>query len=129
MTPIKQTIMHDPKNGKYGNCLQACLASILDLTLDNVPHFADNDNKNWLIDMNEWLFQRNLYYFEINPTKCIFDNTFSIYQGYHFILGKSPRGKFLHQIIGKNGEKVFDPHPSNTMLTEITAIGLFLKIM
>lgn len=34
MQPVKQTI-----NGIGGNCFPACIASILELSLDDVPHF------------------------------------------------------------------------------------------
>lgn len=41
MTPIKQRNKHDPDNGVYGDCHRAAVASILDLSLDEVPHFMD----------------------------------------------------------------------------------------
>lgn len=40
MTPVDQTILHDPQTGAIGNCMQAAIASLLDLPLDAVPHFA-----------------------------------------------------------------------------------------
>ena len=42
-----------------GNCFQACVASILELPLDGVPHFMGDyseENKNgWWNSFNEWL--------------------------------------------------------------------------
>lgn len=41
MTPVKQRYKHDPENGVWGDCHRAAVASVLDLALDDVPHFAD----------------------------------------------------------------------------------------
>lgn len=30
---------HSPDSGTFGDCLQACIASLLDMELDQVPHF------------------------------------------------------------------------------------------
>lgn len=38
---ITQTIFGGEAGGRKGNCLQACVASIMDLELDDVPHFAE----------------------------------------------------------------------------------------
>ena len=37
MIPTTQTILHDPDNGKIGNCLSAVLASLLHLPIELVP--------------------------------------------------------------------------------------------
>ena len=41
MKPVKQRYRHDPANGVWGDCHRACIASMLDLELDQVPHFGD----------------------------------------------------------------------------------------
>ena len=35
-----QTILHDPDNGLLGNCMQAAIATVLGLGMEDVPHFA-----------------------------------------------------------------------------------------
>lgn len=42
MTPTICQIKHDPPES-YGDCLRACIASVLDLPPTEVPHFADHD--------------------------------------------------------------------------------------
>lgn len=42
MTPVMCRVKHDPDNDSYGDCLRACIATVLDLTADEVPHFADH---------------------------------------------------------------------------------------
>jgi hypothetical protein len=42
MTPVFCRVKHDPKNGTYGDCLRASVASLLDIEPPElVPHFAD----------------------------------------------------------------------------------------
>ena len=36
---VEQTILHDPEKKNYGNCMQACVASLLNIPLNDVPHF------------------------------------------------------------------------------------------
>lgn len=39
MTPVVCRVKHDPEAGTYGDCLRACVATILDLDAEAVPHF------------------------------------------------------------------------------------------
>lgn len=39
MIPIKQTVFTNPATGKLGNCFVACLASLLELRLGQIPRF------------------------------------------------------------------------------------------
>lgn len=43
MIPVRQRIKHDPANGRWGDCHRACIASILELPYEDVPHFCDGD--------------------------------------------------------------------------------------
>lgn len=44
MTPVDQTHLYEPDDpAKYGTCLTAAVASVLDLDHDTVPHFAHPD--------------------------------------------------------------------------------------
>jgi hypothetical protein len=43
MIPVVCRVKHDPDNGKYGDCVRACIASVLELDADQVPHFHDDD--------------------------------------------------------------------------------------
>ena len=39
MTPTFCTVKDDPANGQYGDCVRACVAAILDMPSETVPHF------------------------------------------------------------------------------------------
>ncbi len=57
MTPALCRVEHDPENGKYGDCVRACIASVLDIAdpLD-VPHFyCDDDVTRGATRITEWL--------------------------------------------------------------------------
>lgn len=40
MQPVHCQVKHDPPNS-YGDCLRACIATVLDMDPQEVPHFAD----------------------------------------------------------------------------------------
>ncbi len=46
MKPVKQRNRHLPEEGVYGDCHRAAYASIMELDLDEVPHFFDCD-RSW----------------------------------------------------------------------------------
>jgi len=41
MIPVHCRVKHDPENGMYADCMRACVASILELEPEAVPHFTD----------------------------------------------------------------------------------------
>lgn len=102
MIIVEQTITGYPD----GNCFPACLASVLELPLADVPLFCDDD---WLEQYNEWLRPRNLvlllvpYAPDWHPP------------GYAILGAESPRGPWLHAAVCYDGELVWDPHPQRSM--------------
>ncbi len=127
MTPIQQTILHDPENGKTGDCFRACIASLLSLPIENVPHFCDGKpegDTTYYGELNTWLAERGLIYLEFG-TGSGWSESFAAAGGdcFHIISGRSPRG-YLHAIVGRNGEPIYDPHPSNAGLITIETFGI-----
>lgn len=131
MIPQKQTILHDPENGVYGNCAQACIASLLGLPLSEVPHFADymktpNDHDGFRQAYRRFLYTKGFFALQVTvETQEQFDSVFADFQRpesainiYHNIIGPSPRfgGGVNHCVIGCNGRLCFDPHPHQTYL-------------
>src|SRR6185312_8139263 len=41
MIPVRQQVQHDPARGHHGDCHRAALASLFELPISEVPHFAD----------------------------------------------------------------------------------------
>ncbi|ASX98777.1 hypothetical protein SEA_COLUCCI_108 [Arthrobacter phage Colucci] len=122
MIPVDQTIFADPASndgnaadGTPGNCFQACVASLLELPLEDVPHFITHE---------DWWEVTKAFVSAHKPGWTIehFDTVFPAYQDpdhpeapTHVIgSGKSPRGDFYHAAIvdAVTGELAHDPHPS-----------------
>lgn len=108
---------------KEGNCLEACLASLLELDIDRIPIIGDNaDFFNFL---NDWLIKEfGLYMVNVEVRDCFTP------KGYHMMWGKSMRyDEVDHSVIGYNGEVIFDPHPSNSGLATKDSYVVLAKLL
>lgn len=136
MKPVDQTRFNfsDHPTEAPGNCWAACIASILELDLCEVPDEATvwkpgmNVEESWRLyhpTMIRWLEKRGLslidgsalsleYY---TPVHCI-------------ITGSSPRRpKANHAVVYFNGELAHDPHPSRAGILSAKYAEFFLKIL
>jgi hypothetical protein len=115
MIPKKQTIVHDPEKKLVGNCWTSCIASLLEMEVDDIPHFY-RDFSNPITATYKWLDE--LGYVMVEFSYKNLENFVQMsYFGYHIIVGPSPRfSSILHAVIGLNGEPFFDPHPEGTMI-------------
>lgn len=114
MTPVHQTVFGDGSDGSEpGNCMSACLASVLDLPISEVPNFAAMGQNGYFDGIRNWLLARDLYIFETdedpshNPGAPDYMN--------YIACGKSSRG-LHHSVVMSEGVVVHDPHPSNVGL-------------
>ncbi len=107
---VYQTVLHDPENGKHGNCLSAVLAGLLHLPIETVPVFKDTET--WRKELNAWLLPYGLAYFSLTGPVAEMCERDGI-RGMHYeAAGWSPRFKdAMHACIGLDGRVVFDPHP------------------
>jgi len=130
MKPIKQTIFGEGK----GNCLSACIASILELKIEEVPVFISSD---WWNDLQKWLQSKGYFAIDIEAkNKEGYCNFYEVPKGLYVILtGDSPRGDFLHCVVGiidyDNNKMIanyiHDPHPDNSFLKNIQRIKFIVK--
>ncbi len=116
MKPVDQTIFGAPQ----GNCLPACIASILEYPLEEVPHFGDTT---WVATLAVWLAPRGLY-----PIIATLPNDDWRPAGFHILAGKSPRGDFLHAVVARGAEIVHDPHPSRAGLLTVVDATLLVPL-
>ena len=115
MTPHTQQILNEPEIGQIGDCFRTCVACLLDVAPEIVPHVYFDGNCAEAIDrMNAWLEPRGLGIIEFAVPAT--QDLKQLYITGHFILsGTSPRNpKFLHSVIAKGNsfDVVHDPHPS-----------------
>ena len=118
MKPVKQLIFKTDNNG-VGDCLRACVASILEFSIEDVPNFIEweQGNGEYLTVLNDFLGAYG--YKALNVWFADWDDPTNWKPpGYHMIYGYSERG-IKHAVVGFQGEMVFDPHPDGTGLTTV----------
>lgn len=120
MTPVRQTLFSNPDDpdAPPGNCLQAAVASLLDLPLDEVPHFVGIDvagGLHWWTHMRRWFRERGWSLRTGEPPA-----PGVLYLGG----GPSPRangGELHHVALYRDGVLVHDPHPDGLGVVEVTS--------
>jgi len=118
--PVHQTILGAP----HGNCMQAAVASILELSLDEVPNFATYGDM-WVEALDEFLAAYGLQSVRID----IADDGWTP-AGWHLIDGPSPRGPFWHTLVAYQGKPVHDPYEyGNCELDEYKVYTLFVALL
>ncbi len=109
MKSVNQTIT-DFTNG---NCFQACIASILEVSLDSIPNFNRNGPDGFWDIFNTFNWSTNYVLVDFYPG----DRNFNYFaDAYVIAVGESPRAKGekdkKHCVVFKEGKMVHDPHPS-----------------
>ena len=106
MKPVMQTV-----TGSAGNCFSACLASIFELTIEEVPNFfevAGHEDSAWWGAVRDWLRPRGLgvIWLQLNDPAHLAE-----FEGWMIVSGKSCLGIY-HATVWNGGKMVHDPHPS-----------------
>lgn len=115
MKPVEQILLHDTENGVYGDCFRACVASILGMPSEDVPHFCDNDNINWFADLEDFLLPLGLAPLLFETKLNHKDMHFNCCSSEMIASGTSPRfPDLLHSVVYKEGSMSHDPHPDKT---------------
>jgi hypothetical protein len=100
-----------------GNCMQAAVATLLQLPLEEVPDFINPESVNkdlfWR-NLEEFLNKRNLTHvclgWLLNP------------KALHIAIGPTTRSKDeTHSVVYRGEEMVWDPHPSREGILEVTS--------
>ena len=127
MRPVQQTLFYTESKNR-GDCLRACVASLLELRIDDVPNFVETEDYQISMDtfLGKYGFQslsisiRDLDDFRQENAWCP--------SGYHMIDGISSRG-VRHAVVGYQGKIVFDPHPDNDGLIRIEGYTLLVATL
>lgn len=100
----------------WGDCLRACIASILELNRDAVPDFVKDHGARWFRELVRWGEKRKTHVICVNTESLITNvhpnNLFWI------ALGDCVRGH-RHSVICQSNVVVWDPHPSKAGLLEL----------
>lgn len=108
MIPIYQTIL-DSQNG---NCYAACLASILECSLEEIPNFMTCGPDEFNNILTKWLEAKNFTILSVNINRDESFITAMIKDVYSIGTIKSPRFEdALHAVVCKGFNIIHDPHP------------------
>lgn len=125
-----QTTFSDRKAGSHGDCCRACVATLLQIAPDPLPHPIKPDGT-WNTKFHAAL--RDLGYSirsidfdpEYAPNCEIRDQSWGNVLVPRLVMaaGKSPRGDWLHAVVYDRLAQrvVHDPHPSRAGINDITA--------
>ncbi len=113
MIPLNQIVL----DNIYGDCFRACLASIFEFPIEEMPNFweqTQNPEEFWELN-DSWLVKNKGYrcmpvQFEPKDTHLI-DGIICI------ACGTSPRGDCDHAVVWQDGI-IHDPHPGSIGLVE-----------
>lgn len=116
MIPVDMQCTHDPPNS-YGDCLRACIASLLELPAVSVPHFLNgvddaSHDEEWYEKYLAWLWERSLTYVEVIPDEGL-RRALKRHAPYVVLTGPSPNANdTLHSVVGRGLRIAHDPAPS-----------------
>lgn len=127
MRPVDSRVLADPRRGDgadaagvMGDCFRACLASLLELDLDDVPH---------AVHFVTWFDEvRRFMRAQIGSDAGCYEPRWPLYDdgiGRPVIAsGPSPRGPWWHSVIvdSTTGELMHDPHPSRAGILEVSDV-------
>lgn len=126
-------LTHDPDNGVFGDCFRACVASIIELPAEQVPHFfhdgqeppqapKDEPGRPGWERLNEFLATLPVplhslgLALESASAYCAWMDSLRDNFDLHYILGGYTERETSHAVVGHRGRIVHDPHPSRAGL-------------
>ncbi len=116
IVPQKQANRHRPEEGVFGDCHRTCIAMILGLERDEVPHFLHDDPGADVFRqrVGEWLgargkFELFMIWDGTTPLEDVLRTVDHLNPGVPFILGGESRTGVNHSVVCQHGEIVGDP--------------------
>lgn len=111
---VYQDKFHDVENDIRGNCFSACLATIMEIDLEEVPEFENTLNETWatqflnFLGKKGWTFDGSISMDSVTLKDWI---TFTKEYEYMIVSGDSPRHEIAtHSVVYRNGQPWHDPY-------------------
>jgi hypothetical protein len=118
MIPVMQT----RTSGPHPNCFTACLASVLELDIADVPDFYKIEPASKAMKgVNTWLHEKGLQLITLRSAEELLPKAYLLAEG----LG--PRG-LRHCVVFFGKQLVHDPHPGQKGLLSIDVFRLFVAV-
>lgn len=106
-------VMQSRLNQVNGDCFQACLATIFEVPLSDLPEDHTDDMAETLALFNEWLAPRGLYMVDIVFHEDVVED-----RGWPlgYTIGQIGGPGWEHVVVCYDGEVVWDPDPTSPPL-------------
>lgn len=129
MIPVHQTTFGVKKWPHVpGNCLSACIASILEIPVKEVPNFISSSDYRdglWVGRLNAWLGELGLYAY------CLLANEEDVHtsppSGFYIAYGRSIKNN-LHAVVCKDNRMVHDPDARQTGLMSVEGVVVIVPL-
>lgn len=116
MKPLKQRFRHNPEEGIWGDCHRAAIASVLELDLDDVPHFYDKCDSRDMGEMlgQKWNWLRSKGYVHVHmlydaPLEDVLKSVGYMNPNIYYLLGGTSRNGVGHTVVCLDSDIVHDP--------------------
>lgn len=132
MTPVQCQVSGASDGSSYGDCVRACVATILDLPSEVVPHFYhDGDGDAGLKRMREWLSERDRALFI-----AAYAGQYTLYDVLTTIGAQNPDATYMlfgatasgenHCVVCQGDKVVWNPSWGKTPLVRETDAGVWV---
>lgn len=124
MKPVPQTVLYGEHSVGDGNCVDACLASILELPLWMLPSFhCMRGRRDRRSRIDAWL--GTMFNLELDFASPVRD---TVLPEFYMVTGQSPRSENTwHAVVYRNGVLAHDPHPSGLGIVGAPATVQFFR--
>ena len=116
-TPVDQTKFGKPD----GNCLSACIATVLGCPLESIPDFGDEPG--WYSKFESFIRSQGYELVHLDNSGAWAFKP----DGYHIGNGISPRG-LMHSCVFEDGKIYWDPHPSRQGIESVRSWFLLFPL-
>ena len=123
MLKHKQKFKHDPENNIWGDCGRTAIACMLDIEVDDVPHFGAGgpSNEEFARQQNDWLQSEHclrmitvVYASDGLTLDALLEHIEEQNPGLMFFLIGTSRNGVCHVVICSGGRIVHDPSPEDS---------------
>ena len=105
MKPVDQIVLSGPES----DCLRACVASILEMALEEVPNFAEEED--WVGALDRFLQPLGLQHIPLDAGDAGKVANDWAPGGYYIAVGRTVRERY-HAVVAHQGQVVHDPYPT-----------------
>lgn len=119
-------------DGKIGDCWRCCIAAILQVPAEVVPHFVQEFGSSYEAEAQRWLNSQGFYLLQSDRDIWFPRFASSDFRGLPIIESgytvRSKRPGATHAVVTIDRKMVYDPHPSNDGLLCTTRFEMVLPM-